>query len=59
MLVGLDEQLLRSTPRVEILVKRGKTVRGTSSAGGDLLIGLPDDPIELPGAASNSDPPGA
>jgi hypothetical protein len=48
MLVGLDEQLLRATPRVEVLVKRGQTVRGTSSQGGTLLVGLPDDPIELP-----------
>src|SRR4051812_43394537 len=46
-LVGLDEQLLRSTPRAEILVKRGNTVRGTSAQGGTLLVGLPDDPILL------------
>ena len=47
-LVGLDEQLLRSTPRAEILVKRGATVRGLSAQGGTLEIGLPDEPVELP-----------
>ena len=47
MLVGLDEQLLRNTPRIEVLVKRGQTVRGASSEGGDLVIGMPDDPIVL------------
>jgi hypothetical protein len=58
MLVGLDEQLLRSTPRVEVLVKRGQTVRGTSSQGGALLVGLPDDPIELPtDSPARNDPP--
>lgn len=51
ILVGLDEQLLRSTPRIEVLVKRGATVRGLSAEGGTLLVGLPDDPITL-GAAN-------
>jgi hypothetical protein len=47
MLVGLDEQLLRATPRAEILVKRGQSLRGLSAQGGTLEIGLPDDPIVL------------
>jgi hypothetical protein len=47
-LVGLDEQLLRSTPRAEILVKRGTTVRGLSAQGGTLEVGLPEDPVEIP-----------
>ena len=50
MLVGLDEQLLRSTPRAEILVERGKTVRGLSAQGGTLLVGMPDDPVVIGGA---------
>ncbi len=49
MMVGLDEQLLRSTPRAEIHVKRGQTVRGVSSQGGTLSVGLPDDPVLLAG----------
>ncbi len=49
MLVGFDEQVLRATPRAEILVKRGKAVRGLSSQGGTLSVGLPDDPILLAG----------
>ncbi len=57
MLIGLDEQLLRSVPRVEILVKRGQVVRGTSAAGGDLLIGLPDDAVPLPGDVDPTSPP--
>jgi hypothetical protein len=55
MLVGFDEQVLRSTPRAEILVKRGKTVRGLSAQGGTLSVGLPDDPVELDGTASGED----
>lgn len=47
MLVGLDEQLLRSTPRAEVLVKRGDTIRGLSAEGGTLTVGLPDDPVNL------------
>jgi hypothetical protein len=58
MLVGLDEQLLRSTPRVEVLVKRGQVARGTSSAGGNLVIGLPDDVVALPGDDDGTSPPG-
>ena len=54
MLVGLDEQLLRSTPRAEVLVERGKTVRGLSAQGGTLLVGLPDDPVVI-GAAQPGD----
>ena len=57
MLIGLDEQLLRATPRVEVLVKRGQVVRGTSAAGGDLLIGLPDDAVPLPVDAAEASPP--
>lgn len=52
MLVGLDEQLLRATPRAEILVQRSKTVRGLSSQGGTLTVGLPDDPVLLAGEAA-------
>ncbi len=48
MLVGLDEQLLRATPRAEILVKRGDPIRGTSSEGGTLHVTLPDAPVRLP-----------
>jgi hypothetical protein len=58
MLVGLDEQLMRSTPRIEILVRRGAVVRGTSSDGGDLLVGLAHDPITLRDVTSESDSPG-
>ncbi len=48
MLVGLDEQLLRSTPRAEVLVKRGDTIRGLSAEGGTLTVVLPDAPVNLP-----------
>ena len=54
MMAGLDEQLLRATPRIEVLVKRGKTVRGASSQGGELLVGLPDDPVVLPAAGPDN-----
>jgi hypothetical protein len=47
MLVGFDEQLLRGTPRAEILVKRGASVRGLSAQGGTLEIALPDDLVVL------------
>jgi hypothetical protein len=58
-LIGLDEQLLRATPRVELLVNRGKTVRGLSAQGGSLLVHLPGDPIVLGGGPSGqpADPP--
>lgn len=48
MLVGLDEQLLRATPRAEILVERGKALRGLSAEGGTLEIGLPDGRVLVP-----------
>ena len=53
IIVGFDEQVLRSLPRAEVLVQRGQTVRGLSAQGGTLLVGLPDDPVLLAG-----DPPG-
>jgi len=55
MLVGLDEQLLRSTPRAEVLVERGKTLRGLSAQGGTLLVGLPDDPVVISGARTGDE----
>ena len=58
MLVGLDEQLLRSTPRAEILVERGKTIRGISAEGGTLSVGLPDDPVVLPESHGHPPPGG-
>jgi hypothetical protein len=48
MLVGFDEQVLRSLPRAELLVERGKAIRGLSAQGGTLLVGLPDDLVVLP-----------
>ena len=53
MLVGFDEQVLRSAPRVEILVKRGKAVRGLSAQGGTLMVGMPDDPVVVGSPASD------
>ena len=47
MLVGFDEQVMRSTPRAEILVKRGTQLRGERAGGGDLILELPD-PIARP-----------
>ena len=47
MLVGFDEQVMRSTPRAEILVKRGTQLRGERAGGGDLILELPD-PIAPP-----------
>jgi hypothetical protein len=41
MLVGLDEQLMRSEPRAEILVKRSTQLRLEGDAAGDLVIHLP------------------
>lgn len=55
-LAGLDEQLLRSTPRAEILVRRGATVRGQSVRGGTLEVGLPQDPVELPAEGEGREP---
>ena len=43
MLVGFDEQVMRSTPRAEILVKRGTQMRGERAGGGDLILELPED----------------
>jgi hypothetical protein len=43
MLVGFDEQIMRSTPRAEILVKRGTQLRGERAGGGDLILELPED----------------
>jgi hypothetical protein len=57
MLVALDEQLLRSTPRAEVLVKRGTAIRGLSAAGGTLLVGLPEDPIDLDAEADGAGEP--
>jgi len=45
MLVGLDEQLLRSQPRAEILVKRGTQLRIERDSGGELVLEMPG-PIE-------------
>lgn len=47
MLVGLDEQLLRSQPRAEVLVKRGTQLRIERDAGGELIVEMPD-PLEPP-----------
>ena len=47
MLVGLDEQLLRSQPRAEILVKRGTQLRIERDAGGELVLEMPE-PLEPP-----------
>ncbi len=55
MLVGLDEQLLRSTPRAEVLVKRGQSVRRLSSTGGVLTVDLPGDPIVLSNDPDSTD----
>ena len=52
MLVGLDEQLLRSQPRIEVLVKRGTASRGERDAAGELVIELPSQPDESPAPAS-------
>ena len=43
MLVGFDEQIMRSTPRAEILVKQGTQLRGERAGGGDLILDLPED----------------
>jgi hypothetical protein len=53
MLVGLDEQLLRSQPRAEILVKRGSQLRIERDAGGDLIVALPD-PLVRPDDPSST-----
>ena len=42
VLVGLDEQLLRSQPRAEILVKRGTQLRIERDAGGELVVEIPE-----------------
>ena len=47
MLVGLDEQLLRSQPRAEALVKRGTQLRIERDAGGELILEMPE-PLEPP-----------
>lgn len=48
MLVGLDEQLLRGQPRIEVLVRRGTQLRGERDAAGELVIELPARSAEDP-----------
>ena len=50
MLVGLDEQLLRAQPRIEVLVKRRSRdqLRGERDAAGELVIELPVRSAEDP-----------
>jgi hypothetical protein len=49
ILVGFDQQVFRTTPPAQELVKRGQPVRGvTGEDGGALEVLFPDD-LEPPG----------
>lgn len=47
MLVGVDQQIFRGTPRVEERFKQRDEVSLATSEGGMLVVGMPDD-VELP-----------
>ncbi len=55
MLVGFDQQIMRTLPPPHELVQKGSPVRGLSGDGDDLVIVLPGDPEDDPTVAE-SDP---
>ena len=58
MLVGFDQQIMRTLPPPHELVQKGSPVRGLSGEGDDLVIVLPGvaaEPAE-PAAEAGSEP---
>jgi len=56
MLVGFDEQVMRATPRAEVLVKRGTQLRGEAAGGGSLIVDLPNSAGDPPAADEPTTP---
>ena len=60
MLVGFDQQIMRTLPPPHELVQKGSPVRGLSGEGDDLIIVLPADaPADpTPAEADPTEDPG-
>jgi hypothetical protein len=57
MLVGFDQQIMRTLPPPHELVQKGAPVRGLSGEGDDLVIVLPGEGGAEPPPEQQEDPP--